>query len=62
MVDGPEAGADDALHNAGVVPEVDEGQLLAVLAAMGDPAAERHLAIDVGRRQRSATIAAQRRR
>ncbi len=31
----------DALHDAGVVAEVDEGQVLAVLTALGDPAAHR---------------------
>ena len=32
---------DDALHDAGAVAEVDEGEVLAVLAPAGDPAAER---------------------
>ena len=32
---------DDALHDAGVVAHVDERQVLAVLAAAGDPAAQR---------------------
>ena len=31
---------DDALHDAGVVAQVDEGEVLAVLAAPGDPAAQ----------------------
>ena len=33
---------DDALDDAGVVPQVDEGQVLPVLAPAGHPAAERH--------------------
>ena len=32
---------DDALHDAGVVAQVDEGEVLAVLAAAADPAAHR---------------------
>ena len=38
---------DDALHDAEVVADVDEGEVLAVLAAAGDPAAHVHGLADV---------------
>ena len=51
---------DDRLGEAGVVADVDEGQLLAVLAARGHPAAEDHLAADVVRPEITALVGAHR--
>ena len=45
---------EDTLHDARVVAKVDEGEVLAVLAALRDPAAQLHGRVDVGRAQRSA--------
>ena len=47
---------DHALDHAGVVPEIDEGQMLAVLAPPGHPAAQRHLPAGVGQPQFTAVI------
>ena len=51
---------DHALHETGVVTKVDEGQMLAVLAAAGHPATDRNLATDVGGSKRSAMVGAHR--
>src|SRR5207249_1175214 len=49
----------DALDDAGVVPEVDEGEMLTVLAPAGHPAADRDLAPGVGRTEPAAVVGAQ---
>ena len=49
---------DHALRDAGVVAQVDEGQVLAVLAAGGDPAAERDGLADVLGAQLAALVGA----
>ena len=46
----------DALHDAGVVAQVDEGEVLAVLAPARHPAAQHDLAAGVGRPQRAAQV------
>ena len=53
---------DDALHDAGVVADVDEGEVLAVLAPPGDPAAQGHRGADVLGAQLAAQVGAHRRR
>ena len=52
---------DDALNDAGVVPQVHEGEMLAVLPAPGHPAADGHGLAHVGRAQDAAEVGAQRR-
>src|SRR5206468_3550302 len=49
---------DDALHDARVVAQVDEGEVLAVLAAAGDPAAHGDAASLVCLRQLAAMVGA----
>ena len=49
---------DDALDDAGVVAQVDEGQVLAVLAPARHPAAQRHLPADVAGPQLAAVVGA----
>ena len=49
---------DDALHDAGVVADVDERQVLAVLAAAGDPAADVTVCADVLGAQLAAEVGA----
>jgi len=53
---------DNALHDACVIPQVDEGQVLAVLAPTGHPTAERHLPPDIRYLDRPAVPRAHRRR
>ena len=49
---------DDALDDARVVAQVDEGQVLAVLAPAGHPAAEPYLGADVVGPEHAAEVAA----
>src|SRR5204862_558318 len=49
---------DDALHDAGAVAQVEEREVLAVLTAACDPAAQRHGAADVLRRELAAVVGA----
>ena len=51
---------DDALDDAGVVAHVDEREVLAVLAAAGDPAADADGLADVARAQLAAQVGAHR--
>ncbi len=52
---------DDALHDAGVVAQVDEREVLAVLAAAGDPAAQGDGLADVLGAELTVLVAAHRR-
>ena len=47
---------DDDLDQAGAVAQVDEGEVLAVLAAAGHPAAQRHPLADVGGAEVAAVV------
>src|SRR4051812_18747729 len=49
---------DHALHDTGVVAQVDEGEVLAVLPATGHPAADRHRPADVAGAQSTAVVGA----
>ena len=51
---------DHALDDAGVVAEVDEGQVLAVLAPASHPAAQAHARAHVSRSEHAAQVGAQR--
>src|SRR5690606_10186252 len=51
---------DDALHDAGVVAQVDEGEVLAVLPPTRHPSAQRHGAADVGGTQGADEVGAHR--
>ncbi len=49
---------DDALDDAGVIAQVDEGEMFPVLAAPGHPAAQTHGGADVGLAQHPAEVGA----
>jgi hypothetical protein len=51
---------DDALDDAGVIPQIDECQVLPVLAPLGHPATHGHRAPDVDSPQRPAHVGPQR--
>ena len=52
---------DDHLDQSGSIPQVDEGEVLAVLAAAGHPAAQRHLLTDMGGAEVAAVVGTHRR-